>query len=110
MIYIYVSWKEIIIDQHNLNKQFLLLSRVLNLGVYWAVLSLDCDFIAVPCSAPAPEAEEGNPRYRSQCFGNEISGDVRDTDHRNYKLHPVPELQEQGYPGVSERQTAGIAP
>lgn len=36
-----------------------------------------------------------------------ISEGVR---NRLQELHPVPELQEQGYPGVWQRQTAGIAP
>lgn len=50
----------------------------------------------------------GNTWYRDQRSGH---GDIRECERdRLQELHPVPELQERGYPGLQERQTAGIAP
>lgn len=59
---------------------------MLNLGIYWGVLSLGYDFIAVPCSAPTPEGSSGK------------------------HLVQGPALWAWGYPGVWKRQTAGITP
>lgn len=56
------------------------------MGVYCTVLSLECDFIAVPCPAPTPEAEVGNPWYRDQRSRN---GDIRECERdKLLELHP----------------------